>query len=125
MNDFEAMKEVLSRRLKHDEWDEPNLIVVDGGKGQLKFAMEALKLLGKEHIPIVGLAKERTKGQFEDQDIEKSQERFYLPNRQNPVVFATNTEAFRILVSLRDEAHRFAITYHRQLRDKEFFGDEK
>jgi excinuclease ABC subunit C len=110
INDFESMKEVLSRRLKHEEWEEPHLIVVDGGKGQLKFAVEALKLLGKEHIPIVGLAKERTKGKFLDQEVEKTFERFYLPNRQNPVVFASNSEAFRILVSLRDEAHRFAIS---------------
>lgn len=124
MNDFEAMKEVLSRRLLHDEWEEPSLIVVDGGKGQLKFAMEALKGLSKEHIPIVGLAKERTKGRFEQEDIEKTMERFYLPNRQNPVVFSENSEAFRILVSLRDEAHRFAITYHRLLRDKEFFNED-
>ncbi len=123
MNDFEAMKEVLSRRLKHDEWEEPHLIVVDGGKGQLKFAMAALAELGKTHIPIVGLAKERTKGTFEDEGIEKTQERFYLPNRANPVVFATNTEAFRILVSLRDEAHRFAISFHRELREKAFLPD--
>jgi excinuclease ABC subunit C len=123
MNDFEAMKEVLSRRLKHDEWEEPHLIVVDGGKGQLKFAMAALKELDKMHIPIVGLAKERTKGKFEDEGIEKTQERFYLPNRANPVVFAANTEAFRILVSLRDEAHRFAISFHRELREKAFLPD--
>ena len=125
MNDFEAMKEVLSRRLKHDEWEEPHLIVVDGGKGQLKFAMAALSELGKTHIAIVGLAKERTKGKFEDEGIEKTQERFYLPNRQNPVVFASNTEAFRILVSLRDEAHRFAISFHRELREKAFLPDDK
>jgi excinuclease ABC subunit C len=123
MNDFEAMKEVLSRRLKHDEWEEPHLIVVDGGKGQLKFAMAALSELGKTHIPIVGLAKERTKGKFEDEGIEKTQERFYLPNRANPVVFAANTEAFRILVSLRDEAHRFAISFHRELREKAFLPE--
>ncbi len=123
MNDFEAMKEVLSRRLKHDEWEEPHLIVVDGGKGQLKFAMSALSELDKTHIPIVGLAKERTKGKFEDEGIEKTQERFYLPNRANPVVFANNTEAFRILVSLRDEAHRFAISFHRELREKAFLPD--
>lgn len=127
VNDFESMKEVLLRRLQHDEWDEPDLIVVDGGRGQLKFAQKALEALGKQHIPIVGLAKERTKSSFKDQDIEKSVERFYLPNRSNPVTFSPSSEAFRILVSLRDEAHRFAISYHRLLRDKEFFAttDEK
>lgn len=125
INDFEAMKEVLLRRLQHDEWDEPDLIVVDGGRGQLKFAQKALEALGKQHIPIVGLAKERTRSNFKDQDIEKSVERFYLPNRQNPVTFSSSSEAFRILVSLRDEAHRFAITYHRHLRDKEFLSNEE
>jgi excinuclease ABC subunit C len=122
INDFESMREVLLRRLQHDEWDEPDLIVVDGGRGQLKFAQKALEALGKEHIPIVGLAKERTRSSFKDEEVEKSVERFYLPNRQNPVTFRSSSEAFRILVSLRDEAHRFAITYHRLLRDKEFFG---
>ncbi|MBY0316376.1 MAG: excinuclease ABC subunit UvrC [Bdellovibrionales bacterium] len=123
-NDFLSMKEVLSRRLTHDEWEEPDLIVVDGGKGQLRFAMQALKDLNKTHIPIVGLAKERTKGQFTDEEVTKTFERFYLPNRTNPVIFSESTEAYRILVSLRDEAHRFAITYHRLLREKAFF-DEK
>ncbi len=124
MNDFEAMKEVLSRRLKHTEWEEPQLIVVDGGKGQLRFAMQALKDLDKEHIPIVGLAKERTKGRFDEGEVEKTMERFYLPNRQNPVVFSPSSEAFRILVSLRDEAHRFAISFHRELREKAFLADD-
>lgn len=123
-NDFLSMKEVLSRRLLHEEWEEPDLIVVDGGKGQLKFAMEAMKDLNKTHIPIVGLAKERTKGTFEEENVKKTAERFYLPNRSNPVVFAENSEAYRILVSLRDEAHRFAITYHRLLREKTFFDED-
>lgn len=122
-NDFMSMKEVLSRRLLHEEWDEPDLIVVDGGKGQLKFAMEALKELKKTHIPIVGLAKERTKGEFTDEDVQKTYERFYLPNRSNPVIFPESSESYRILVSLRDEAHRFAITYHRLLREKTFFDE--
>lgn len=124
-NDFESMKEVLMRRLQHDEWDEPDLIVVDGGRGQLRFAQKALEALGKQHIPIVGLAKERTKSSFQNEEIEKSVERFYLPGRTNPVTFSPSSEAFRILVSLRDEAHRFAITYHRLLRDKEFFSEDE
>lgn len=124
VNDFESMKEVLSRRLLHEEWEEPNLIVVDGGRGQLKFAVEALKSLNKEYIPIVGLAKERTKSGFKEEAVTKTKERFYLPNRQNPVTFPESSEAFRILVSLRDEAHRFAITYHRKLREKGFIPEQ-
>lgn len=117
-NDFESMKEVLSRRFAHKEMQDPQLIVVDGGKGQLKMACEALAEVGRSDIPVVGIAKSRTESSFEKSDVTATQERFYLPGRQNPVVFRENTEAFRILVSLRDEAHRFAIEFHRKLRDQ-------
>ncbi len=117
-NDFLAMKEVLTRRLKHTEYDDPQLIVVDGGKGQLSLAREALKEIGRLEIPIVALAKARVKGEFSDQEISETDERFFLPGRQNPVILAKNSTAFRILVGLRDEAHRFAITFHRNLRSQ-------
>lgn len=123
-NDFASMKEVLSRRLKHVEYDDPQLIVVDGGKGQLKMAVEALSELGRGEIPVVGLAKARVEGEFSDADVKESQERFFLPGRQNPVVFRRASEAYQILVSLRDEAHRFALTYHRKLRDRATIGSE-
>ncbi len=116
-NDFASMREVITRRLGHDEYDEPNLIVVDGGKGQLGIAVEVLKELGFPDIPVVGLAKSRVKGEFTDQEVHQTEERFYLPGRQNPVVFRNNSEAHHILVGIRDEAHRFAITYHRKLRE--------
>lgn len=118
-NDFESMKEVLSRRFAHKDLPDPQLIVVDGGKGQLKMACEALADVGRSDIPVVGIAKSRTESSFEKVDVQATQERFFLPGRQNPVIFRDNTEAFRILVSLRDEAHRFAIEFHRKLRDKE------
>ena len=117
VDDFASMKEVLSRRLAHTEWDDPDLILVDGGKGQLNIALEVLKELGREEIPAVGIAKSRTKGAFRDTDVQETEERFFLPGRQNPVVFRKGTDAFQILVGLRDEAHRFAITYHRKLRE--------
>lgn len=115
-NDFAAMKEVLGRRFKHVEYDDPQLVVVDGGKGQLKMALTALMELGRSDIPVVGLAKARTHGTFQDSEVNASEERFFVPGRQNPVSFATNSKAFQILVGIRDEAHRFAITYHRKLR---------
>lgn len=124
VDDYKSMKEVLSRRLQHGEWEEPDLIIIDGGRGQLKVAYEVLKELRKEHIAIVGLAKERTKSEFKEQSITKTKERFYIPNRQNPVTFSESSEAFRILVSLRDEAHRFAVTFHRKLREKAFIPNE-
>lgn len=116
-NDFASMKEVLSRRFQHTEWEDPQLIVVDGGKGQLGVAVEALKEVGKSDLCVVGLAKSRIKGSFADQEITASEERFFLPGRQNPVTFPSGSEAFQILVGIRDEAHRFAITYHRKLRE--------
>lgn len=122
-NDFASMREVLSRRLKRTDWDLPDLIVVDGGKGQLSQAVEILKELQK-NIPVVGLAKARTLGEFHEEDLKSTEERFYLPGRSNPVVFKSNSEAFKILVSLRDEAHRFAIQYHRKLRGKEMLSSE-
>lgn len=121
-NDFASMKEVLSRRFKHDEWDDPDLVVVDGGKGQLNMAVEALKEIGRADICVIGMAKARTLGEFHDAEVVASQERFFLPGRQNPITFPTNAEAYHILVGIRDEAHRFAITYHRKLRDEKSLG---
>ncbi len=116
-NDFAAMKEVLSRRFTHTEYEEPDLIVVDGGKGQLSMAVAVLKEIGRPDIPVAGLAKARIQGDFQESEVSMSQERFFLPGRQNPVIFPTNSEAFQILTGIRDEAHRFAINYHRKLRD--------
>ncbi|HEX4922984.1 MAG TPA: excinuclease ABC subunit UvrC, partial [Bdellovibrionales bacterium] len=116
-DDYASMKEVLERRLKHTEYDDPQLILVDGGKGQLKMAVEVLRELGRTDIPVASLAKARTQGEFSDKEVEATQERFYLPNRVGHITFLPNSEAFRILVSLRDEAHRFAIGYHRKLRE--------
>jgi excinuclease ABC subunit C len=117
-DDFASMYEVLKRRFGHDEYEEPQLIVVDGGKGQLSQAVKILQELNKMHIPVVGLAKARTEANFQAEDVSGTEERFYLPGRANPVVFKTNTEAFQILTGLRDEAHRFAITFHRERREK-------
>ncbi len=117
-DDFASMKEVLTRRFKHDEYDDPDLIVVDGGKGQLNMAVAALKEIGRSDLAIVGMAKARTTGDFTDAEISSTQERFFLPGRQNPVIFQQNSEALHILVGIRDVAHRFAITYHRKLREE-------
>ena len=116
-NDYASMKEVLSRRFEHSEYDDPSLIVVDGGKGQLNVAVKVLDEIGRKDIPVVGLAKARVKGEFSDSEVFASEERFFLPGRANPVIFRSNSEAHHILVGIRDEAHRFAITYHRKLRE--------
>lgn len=102
-NDFAMMKELLTRRLKMIDTDEePDLIVIDGGKGQLGMACEVLDELNLVHIPIIGLAKE-----FEE---------IYIPNSKRPIIIPKNNKALHLLQQVRDESHRFAITYHRKLR---------
>lgn len=116
-DDFASMYEVLSRRFQHHEYDDPQLLVVDGGKGQLAQAVKIMSELGRQDIPIVGLAKARTESDFTASEIIQSEERVFIPGRSNPVTFKNNSEALHILVGIRDEAHRFAITYHRKLRE--------
>lgn len=123
-NDFASMYEVLSRRFKHSEWDEPQLIVVDGGKGQLGQAVKILNELGKNHIPVVGLAKARVKRDFKAAEVDATEERVFLPGRQNPVFFRQQADGLNILVNIRDEAHRFAITFHRKLREERTLSSE-
>lgn len=123
-NDFASMYEVLSRRFKHSEYEDPQLLVVDGGKGQLSQAVKILTELNKTHIPVVGLAKARTESDFQSAEVEATEERFYIPGRANPVVFKSNSEAFYILTGIRDEAHRFAITFHRKLRENSTLESE-
>ena len=104
-NDFAMMEELLTRRLKMVDRDpEPDLIVIDGGKGQLGMACGVLEKLNLTHIPIIGLAKE-----FEE---------VFTPNSKRPIIIPKNNKALYLLQQVRDESHRFAITYHRQLRSK-------
>ena len=104
-NDFAMMEELLTRRLKMVDRDpEPDLIVIDGGKGQLSMACGVLEKLNLTHIPIIGLAKE-----FEE---------IFIPNSSRPIIIPKNNQALHLLQQVRDESHRFAITYHRKLRSK-------
>ena len=101
-NDFAMMEELLTRRLKMVDRDpEPDLIVIDGGKGQLGMACGVLEKLNLTHIPIIGLAKE-----FEE---------VFVPNSKRPIIIPKNNKALHLLQQVRDESHRFAITYHRKL----------
>ncbi len=116
-DDFAAMEEVLTRRFRRylEERDEgartgkrfsypPNLLVIDGGKGQLGVAVRVLEELGLEDVAVVGLAK-----RFEE---------VYRPGESDPIRIPRDSPALYLLQQVRDEAHRFAITYHRSLRDK-------
>ena len=114
-NDFASHQEVLRRRFRRARngeegaaeelrWAMPDLVIIDGGKGQVAAAKEVLDELGLHDLPLAGLAKER--------------EELFLPGRSDPVVLPPTSSALYLVQRLRDEAHRFAITYHRDLRSK-------
>jgi len=123
-DDFAMMYEVLTRRYRRalEEHDLPDLLMVDGGKGQLGVAVEVLRELGITEVDLVGLAKMRTEQDPFAEEVEHSAERVFLPGRKNPIVLKPNSTALFLLQRVRDEAHRFAITYHRLLRAKERLG---
>jgi excinuclease ABC subunit C len=116
INDFAMMQEAVRRRFtrglkeKAGDMEEkgfasfPDLLVIDGGKGQLSAVVEVLTDLGLEKQPVIGLAEE--------------EEEIFLPGRPAPIVLPRTDEGLKLLQRVRDEAHRFAITFHRSLRDK-------
>lgn len=108
-NDFESIKEVIFRRFKRAKSDEkfgnlPDLLLIDGGKGQLKYALEALKELEVYNIPVVGLA--------------EKYEQIFVKDKDDPIILPDNSEALYLVQRVRDEAHRFALSFHRSLRSK-------
>lgn len=108
-NDFASMQEVVTRRYGGmEDLARPDLILIDGGIGQLAAAMEGLKQAGAQDLPILGLAKARG----------EKEERIFLAGRKNPVPLRPQSPATYLLQRIRDEAHRFAITFHRKLRGK-------
>lgn len=118
-DDYASLYEVLQRRLRRGLEEEllPDLILIDGGKGQLGVLTTVLQQLGLEQrIDAVGIAKSRVIGNVRGKAVERSEERFFLPGRKNPVILRQGSPALFLLERLRDEAHRFAISYHRKLR---------
>lgn len=106
VDDFKSMREILRRRfkrIKKGEIEPADLIIIDGGKGQLSSVIDVMKEM-KLDLNIVSLA--------------KREEEVFLPNQSRPVIFPLNSPALHLFQRIRDEAHRFAITYHRQLRSK-------
>ena len=110
-DDFLSMKEVLSRRLARlgqKNWEKPDLIIIDGGKGQLSSVMQIVEEMGiktgKDGIDFVSLA--------------KREEEVFLPNQSESILLPRNSNALYLIQRIRDEAHRFAITFHRDLRSK-------
>jgi len=118
-DDFAMMREVLSRRFRDGVTDDPpDLIIVDGGAGQLGILSAVMEELGIDGIDLAGLAKSRVESSVRSTELQRSDERVFLPGRKNPVQLRQNSPALLLLARIRDEAHRFAITYHRQLRGK-------
>ncbi len=101
-NDVGMMEEILHRRMKHYEWPWPNLLIIDGGKGQVSTAVKVLKNTNSK-IPLIGLAKK------EETIVTADLKEISLPKE---------SEALKLIMRIRDEAHRFAISYHRSLRSK-------
>ncbi|MFO7982659.1 MAG: excinuclease ABC subunit UvrC, partial [Desulfuromonadales bacterium] len=120
-DDYASLYEVLKRRLKRGIEEEklPDFILIDGGKGQLSVLSAVLNELGLEdRIAAAGIAKSRIVANVKGRAVERSEERFFLPGRKNPITLRSGSPALFMLERLRDEAHRFAITYHRKLRSK-------
>ena len=112
-DDFKSMREVIKRRysrLLNEKQEFPDLIIIDGGKGQLSSAVEILNEIGVKNQDIISLAKRI--------------EEVFIPNKSTSVIFPSNSQALYFFQRIRDEAHRFAITYHRKLRDKNALQSE-
>ncbi len=106
-DDFASMRELVYRRLTQAR-DMPDLLLIDGGKGQLSAALDARKLAKKEDVPMVALA--------------KKEELLYLPGDAEPIVLDYSSDALLLLTAIRDEVHRFVISFHRFKRQKKLLG---
>ena len=103
-DDFRSMQEVVERRYRNAAGPLPDLIIIDGGKGQLNAALAVIRGVGLTDVPVVGLAKEF--------------EYIFLEGESDPLILPRHSQALYLVQRVRDEAHRFAITYHRKLRTK-------
>ena len=113
VDDFACMKEAIERRY-HSAEDLPDLIVIDGGKGQLSSAKEILKEMDfLDKVDLISLAKARSEDGEVDPHNPKNRERIFKPGRKNPILLKESSREELLLSFMRDEAHRFAITYHR------------
>ena len=102
-DDFKSMQEVVFRRYRDLE-DLPSLVIIDGGKGQLSSALEVIRGLGLQELPVIGLA--------------KREEEIFIEGAHESLLLSKDSDALKLIQRIRDEAHRFAITYHRKLRGK-------
>ncbi len=99
------MRELVYRRIKNSTRPDPDLLLIDGGKGQLQAAIDALKLADKR-ISLIALA--------------KKEEVMYIPNQPEPIAISQYSSALLLLTAIRDEVHRFVLSFHRQRRSKSY-----
>ena len=108
-NDVASIQEVVTRRYgETEDLPLPDLVLIDGGLGQLAAALDGLRKVGHADLPVIGLAKARG----------EKEERIFLAGRKNPILLHPSSPATHLVQRIRDEAHRFAITYHRKLRGR-------
>jgi len=117
-DDYAMLAEVVKRHYGKPDHARPDLLVVDGGRGQLAAVLEALKEAGVENFPVAALAKET------EQAGRRVRDRVFLPGRKNPFFLPANSPGLLLLMRLRDEAHRFAIGYHQKRARKELLTSE-
>jgi excinuclease ABC subunit C len=122
-DDFANMRDTIRRRFARaakaegDAWPTPDLMVIDGGKGQLGAARSALSDLGQLQIPVIALAKEK-RLVSDDGEARVKPEEVFVPERSDPIPLAAGSPAYHLLQRVRDEAHRFAVTYHQKVRSR-------
>lgn len=117
-DDFASLREILMRRFSAMKTPLPDLVVIDGGRGQLAQAEAVFAELQINGVDLVSLAKARTESDFQSSEVKASLERVFKPNQKNPILLKPGTGAYRVLTHARDESHRFAITFHRKVRDR-------
>lgn len=123
MDDYGMMYEVLSRRYRKEE-GLPDLVLVDGGRGQLNVAQEVFKDLKIREVDLLGMAKERVRKIGSRSSFEKSGEKIFHPQFREPFTLGRGSPLLLFLERIRDEAHRFAITYHKKVRKRETIKSE-
>jgi excinuclease ABC subunit C len=116
-DDYATMREVLGRRMRRaaEEGEFPDLLIVDGGRGQLSAALDVLRELGFDEQPVIGVSKPRTEHARGDRD---ASDKIVLPGVAEPVRLRADDPTLRLLQHIRDEAHRTAIGFHRATRSK-------
>jgi excinuclease ABC subunit C len=125
-DDTGMMYEVLFRRYQKaiEKNDLPDMVLLDGGRGQLNVAQEVFKELKIEGVDLISLAKERVVEGSPFSRLKKTEEKVFLPQYKEPFILGRHSPALHLLDRIRDEAHRFAITYHKKVRSKETIQSE-